>query len=61
MILKLKAVKKKNYQVYQLKLDFLLSIILPLFVSKKYKCSGPPTFISQRVGYQSNQKLLHHC
>ena len=28
--------------------------------NKKYKCSGPPTFKSQRVGYQPNQKLLHY-
>ena len=27
--------------------------------NKKYNCSGPPTFKSQRVGYQSKQKLLH--
>ena len=27
---------------------------------KKYNCSGALTFKSQRVGYQSNQKLLHH-
>ena len=25
-----------------------------------YNCSRPPTFKRQRVGYQSNQKLLHH-
>ena len=29
--------------------------------NKKYNCSGPPASKSQRVGYQSNQKLLHHC
>ena len=28
--------------------------------NKKCNCSGPPTFISERAGYQSNQKLLHH-
>ena len=28
---------------------------------KKYYCSGPLAFKSQRIGYQSNQKLLHHC
>ena len=28
--------------------------------NKKYNCSGPATFKGQRVGYQSNQKLLHH-
>ena len=28
--------------------------------SKKYNCSGSSAFKSQRVGYQSNQKLLHH-
>ena len=35
--LKLKAVKRKNYQVYQLTLHFLLSIILHLFVKKPVK------------------------
>ena len=28
--------------------------------NKKYNCSGPPVIKNQRVGYQSNQKLLHH-
>ena len=28
--------------------------------NKKYNCSGSPAFKSQRVGYQSNQKLMHH-
>ena len=28
--------------------------------NKKYNCSGPPASKCQRVGYQSNQKLLHH-
>ena len=28
--------------------------------SNRYNCSGPPAFKSQRVGYQSNQKSLHH-
>ena len=28
--------------------------------NKKYNCSGPLTFISQRVGYQSNQKFLYY-
>ena len=28
--------------------------------SKKYNCSGPPAFKSQRAVYQSNQKLLCH-
>ena len=28
--------------------------------NKKYNCTGPPAFKSQKVGYQSNQKLLHH-
>ena len=28
--------------------------------NKKYNCSGLPAFKSQSVGYQSNQKLLHH-
>ena len=30
-------------------------------LNKKYNCTGPPTFKSQKVAYQSNQKLLHHC
>ena len=30
-------------------------------ISKKYNCCGPLAFKSQRVAYQSNQKLLHHC
>ena len=29
--------------------------------NKKYNGSGPPAFKSQRIAYQSNQKLLHHC
>ena len=29
-------------------------------INKRYYCSGPPAFKSQRVEYQSNQKLLHH-
>ena len=29
-------------------------------INKKYNCCGPPAFKSQRVAYQSNQKLLHH-
>ena len=29
-------------------------------LNNKYNCSGPPTIKSQKVGYQSNQKLLHH-
>ena len=29
-------------------------------LNKKYNFSGPPAFKSQRVGYQSNQKSLHH-
>ena len=29
-------------------------------VNKKYNCSGSLAFKSQRVGYHSNQKLLHH-
>ena len=28
--------------------------------NRKYICNGPPAFKSQTVGYQSNQKLLHH-
>ena len=28
--------------------------------NKKYNCSGPLAFKSQRIGYPSNQKLLHH-
>ena len=28
--------------------------------TRSKSCSGPPAFKSQRVGYQSNQKLLHH-
>ena len=31
-----------------------------IIVNKKYNCSGCPAFKSQRVGYQSNQKLMHH-
>ena len=37
-----------------------LSIKTIANINKKYNCSGPPAFKSQRVGYQSNQKLLHH-
>ena len=34
---------------------------VPLSMSnKESNCSGPQAFKSQRVGYQSNQKLLHH-
>ena len=29
-------------------------------LSSKYTCSGPPAFKTQRVGYQSSQKSLHH-
>ena len=28
--------------------------------NKKYNYNGPLAFKSQRVGYQTNQKLLHH-
>ena len=28
--------------------------------NKKYNCSKPTAFKSQRVGYPPNQKLLHH-
>ena len=28
--------------------------------NKKYNCSETPAFKSKRVGYMSNQKLLHH-
>ena len=28
--------------------------------NKNYNCNGPPAFKSQKVGYQSNEKLLHH-
>ena len=28
--------------------------------NKKYNCNGPPALKSQREGYQSNQKILHH-
>ena len=29
--------------------------------NKKYYCYGPLAFKSQKVAYQCNQKLLHHC
>ena len=29
-------------------------------INKKYNCSGTPAFKSQRVEYQSDQKLLRH-
>ena len=31
-----------------------------LLLNKKYNCSGPLAFKSQKVEYQSNQKLPHH-
>ena len=37
-----------------------LPVLIKYFKYKKYNCSGTPAFKSQRVGYQSNQKLLHH-
>ena len=33
---------------------------IPMVTKKKYNCSELPAFKGQRVGYQSNQKLLHH-
>ena len=30
-------------------------------INKEYNCSGPLAFKCQRVGCQSNPKLLHHC
>ena len=47
-------------------LFFFLSLFLSRVVAlkitspNKYNCSGPTAFKSQRVGYQSNQKLLPH-
>ena len=32
--------------------------VYAMIPNKKYNCSGPPAFKSQRVGYQSNQKLI---
>ena len=29
-------------------------------LNQKHNCPGPLAFISQRGGYQCNQKLLHH-
>ena len=29
--------------------------------NKKYNRSRPPAFKSQKIEYQTNQKLLHHC
>ena len=34
--------------------------VLNPWKNMKYNCSGTSGFVSQRVGYQSNQKLLHH-
>ena len=30
------------------------------WLKSKHNCSGPTTFKSPGVGYQSNQKVLHH-
>ena len=38
----------------------LLLVFGKCLLNKMYNCSGPPAFKSQRVGYQSNQKLLQH-
>ena len=35
-------------------------IVLNPWKNMKYKCSGTSAYKSQIVGYQSNQKLLHH-
>ena len=35
-------------------------VIIAHWANKKYNCSGSSAFKSQRVGYLSNQKLLHH-
>ena len=37
------------------------SFYLKNWDNKKYNCSGSLAFKSQRVAYESNQKLLHHC
>ena len=69
--------RKKSLDFYSKSMDWFLynrdlrhervnaneSFLYPLETSenKKYNCSGPPAFKSQRVGYQSDYKLLHHC
>ena len=38
----------------------VFSTVTLYYMSHKYDCSGASTFKSQRVGYQSNKKLLYH-
>ena len=54
-------------KLLQIKLAKLLYVVLLQNLIKKkkktskYNYSRPITYKSERVGYQSNQKLLHHC
>ena len=45
--------------IFYIHLLFLSRVVaLKIKSPNKYNCSGPTAFKSQRVGYQSNQKLL---
>ena len=55
------------YQIRKKYSDFVMIILFVSYLSrvytylcnKKYNFSRPP-LLRQRVGYQSNQKLMHH-
>ena len=56
--------KKCKWNKIKLKLDLTCYCLVTLFFENivkinKQNCSGSLTFKSQRVGYHSNQKLLH--
>ena len=55
----LKKGRKKILNLRDIKKQMSRKVILT--EKKKYSCSEPLAFKSQRVGYQSNQKLLHRC
>ena len=48
-----------NFQEFDLYLLIEQLVVLSQ-INKKYSCSGTPAFKSQRVGYQSDQKILRH-
>ena len=56
--LKLKVVKKKNYEVYQLTLDFPLSIILHLFEKKASQKLNLLARITHYMDFEKRRSLM---
>ena len=58
---KVEKKKKEEDNVSEFDLCLLIEQLVVLSqINKKYNCSGTPAFKSQRVEYQSDQKLLRH-